>query len=278
MSRGRTSRDTPDRHQCGQWGWSFTELEESWRRAEESGFALLSCFDRITSAPRGLRAWDAVALLVAMAKTTERVRLSVHMLNATLRHPVVLASQLAVAQAASRGRLEVGLGAGAKYWAPFDNRPLGIPFPSHATRIARLEALCRTLPALWRGETVSDEVLGLREVSFGHLGVEPPSLVLGGRSEGVLTLAARYADGWDAVDSEPDKFEQLARRLAGVCHAVGRARPIDKAVQIWVSALPDTDPRALLRRYEDVGCTTAVFVLHRERGPDPVRRLADAVL
>ncbi len=157
-----------------------------------------------------------------MAKTTERIRLSVHMLNATLRHPVVLASQLAVAQAASRGRLEVGLGAGAKYWAPFDNRPLGIPFPSHATRIARLEALCRTLPALWRGETVSDEVLGLREVSFGHLGVEPPSLVLGGRSEGVLTLAARYADGWDAVDSEPDKFEQLARRLAGVCHAVGR--------------------------------------------------------
>lgn len=263
---------------CGQWGWSFAELEESWRAAEESGFALLSCFDRITSAPRGLRAWDAVALLVAMAKTTEHIRVSAHMLNATLRHPVVLGSQLAVVQAASRGRLEVGLGAGAKYWAPFDNQPLGIPFPSHATRIARLEALCRTLPPLWRGETVRDEVLGLREVSLGHLDIEPPTLVLGGRSEGILALAARYADGWDAVDAEPDEFEQLARRLDAACHAVGRARPIQKAVQIWVSALPDTDPRALLRRYEDVGCTTAVFVLHRERGPDAVRRLADAVL
>lgn len=30
--------------------------------------------------------------------------------------------------------------------------------------------------------------------------------------------------------------------------------------------------------YEEIGCTTAVFVLHRERGPDAVRRLADAAL
>jgi alkanesulfonate monooxygenase SsuD/methylene tetrahydromethanopterin reductase-like flavin-dependent oxidoreductase (luciferase family) len=263
---------------CGQWGWSFSELEEGWRAAERCGFALLSCFDRITSAPQGLRAWDAVALLVAMAKSTESIRLSVHMLNATLRHPALLASQLAVAQAASRGRIEVGLGAGAKHWAPFDNRPLGIPFPSHATRIVRLEALCRTLPALWRGETVTDEVLGLREVSFGPLEIEPPSLTLGGRSDGILELAARYADGWDAIDSEPTGFERLARRLDDLCRAVGRVRPIEKAVQIWVSELRDTDPRTLLRQYEEMGCTTAVFVLHRERGPDAVRRFADAAL
>ncbi len=242
---------------CGQWGWSFAELDESWRTAESCGFTLLSCFDRITSAPRGLRAWDAVALLVAMAAGTERIRLGVHVLNATLRHPVVLAGQLAVAQAASRGRIEVGLGAGAKYWEAFDNHPLGIPFPSHAARIARLEALCRTLPALWHGETVTDQVLGLQGVSLGPLGIEPPSLVLGGRSDGILALAARYADGWDAV---------------------GRARSIDKAVQIYVSELADKAVRALLRRYEDLGCTTAIFILHRERGPDAVRRLADIIL
>ena len=109
---------------CGQWGWSFAELEESWIAADRSGFHLLSCFDRVTSAPRGFRAWDAVALLVTMSAVTERARLSAHMLNSTLRHPVVLASQLAVAQALSRGRLEVGLGAGAKYWEAFDSKPL----------------------------------------------------------------------------------------------------------------------------------------------------------
>lgn len=263
---------------CGQWGWSFAELEESWRAADEAGFALISCFDRITSAPRGLRAWDAVALLVAMSAVAKRAHLTAHMLNATLRHPVILASQLAVAQALSGGRLEAGVGAGAKYWEVHDNRPLGIPFPSHSTRLARLEALCRTLPALWRGETVTDETLGLRDVSLGPLGISPPSLVLGGRSDQILALAARYGDGWDAIDSSPDQFGQLADRLDAECRTTGRSRPIDKSVQVWVSQLGDLNPRSLLRQYEDRGCTTAIFVLHLERGADPVRRLADRVL
>lgn len=262
---------------CGQWGWRFDDLVEAWHSAEYCGFELLSCFDRITSPPRGFSAWDAVALLVAMAGETQRTRLGTHMLNATLRHPVVLASQLAVAQAASRGRIEVGLGAGAHYWAPYDNDPLGIPFPSHTTRIARLETLCRTLPALWRGETVTEEVLGLREVSLGPLGIEPPPLILGGRSDAVLAVAARYADGWDAVDSTTQEFEQLSRRLDELCTVEGRKRPIDKSVQIWASELADMDPRALIRQYEALGCGTIVFILHRERGSDAVKRLADSV-
>ncbi len=183
-----------------------------------------------------------------------------------------------VKQEMSRGRLEVGLGAGANYWKGFDNEPTSIPFPSHAARIARLEALCRTLPALWRGEAVTDETLSIRGVSLGPLGIEPPVLVLGGRSDEILALAARYADGWDAVDSAPDQFARLSRRLDEVCRAASRTRPIDKSVQIWVSELGDSDPRGLVRRYEDLGCTTAIFVLHHERGADAVRQLADKIL
>jgi len=97
----------------GQWGWTFGELEACWVAAEESGFGLLSCFDDASAAPSGAAAWDAPTLLAAMAGITERISLSVDVLNTALRHPFLLAGQLAVAQAASGGRVEVGLGAGS---------------------------------------------------------------------------------------------------------------------------------------------------------------------
>jgi alkanesulfonate monooxygenase SsuD/methylene tetrahydromethanopterin reductase-like flavin-dependent oxidoreductase (luciferase family) len=85
----------------GQWGWSFDELRASWRAAEDAGFDILSCFDHVSAAPSGGPAWDAPTLLAAMAGATERIDLAVDVVNVALRHPFLLAGQLAVAQAAS---------------------------------------------------------------------------------------------------------------------------------------------------------------------------------
>jgi alkanesulfonate monooxygenase SsuD/methylene tetrahydromethanopterin reductase-like flavin-dependent oxidoreductase (luciferase family) len=63
-----------------------------------------------------------------MAGLTEHVALAVDVLNVSLRHPFLLAGQLAVAQAASGGRVEVGLGAGSYHLARFDHQALGRPF------------------------------------------------------------------------------------------------------------------------------------------------------
>lgn len=138
----------------GQWGWTFEELEASWEAAEEAGFDLISCFDHVTSAPAGLPAWDAPSLLTAMAGRTDRIRLAVHVLNVSLRNPLLLAGQLAVAQAASGGRLEVGLGAGSYHLARFDHGASGIAFPSLSDRMRRMEACCKTFPTLWQGGEV----------------------------------------------------------------------------------------------------------------------------
>jgi len=77
----------------------------SWRAAEEEGFAIVSCFDDISPAPAGLAAWNAPSLLTAMAGVTETIALAVDVLNISIRHPFLLAGQLAVAQAASGGRV-----------------------------------------------------------------------------------------------------------------------------------------------------------------------------
>ena len=62
-----------------------------------------------------------------------RITVAVRVLNVYLRHPYLLAGQLAVAQATSRGRLDVGLGAGSFHLARHDHEALAIPFPHSRT-------------------------------------------------------------------------------------------------------------------------------------------------
>lgn len=166
----------------GQWGWTYEELTPSWRAAEDAGFEIVSCFDHVSAAPAGLAAWNAPSLLVAMAGVTEHVGLAVDVLNVSLRHPFLLAGQLAVAQAASGGRLQVGLGAGSHHLARFDHQAIGRPFPPLAQRRERLALCCQLLPQLWRGEEISDAELGLDAASLGPLGIDPPPIFVGGSS------------------------------------------------------------------------------------------------
>lgn len=262
----------------GQWGWTFADLEAAWAAAEECGFDLLSCFDHVTAAPAARTAWDAPSLLVAMAGRTSAIRLAVHVLNAALREPFLLAAQIAVAQAASAGRVEVGLGAGSYHLARFDHRATGIPFPPLAGRMDRLEACCRVLPALWRGEEVTDDRLDLRGASLGPIGIDPPPVVVGGRSDRAIQIAARFADAWNVSGSDPGQFARDRGRLEAACRLVGRDRAIEAQAQVFLRDAGPAGPRERLRRLEDAGAYTVVFVLDEERGAHHVRGLAQAVL
>jgi alkanesulfonate monooxygenase SsuD/methylene tetrahydromethanopterin reductase-like flavin-dependent oxidoreductase (luciferase family) len=259
----------------GQYGWTFDELVASWRVAEEAGFGVLSCFDHVSSSPESRQAWDAPALMCSMAGQTRHIALAVHVLNASLRHPFLLASQLAVAQALSGGRVEVGIGTGSYHFARYDHEVTGIPFPSFAERMARLEAGCRILPALWRGEDVTDEVTGMSGASLGPVGIAPPPIFVGGKSDPALRIAIRHADGWHAPGMEPGEFADIARRLDRACEELGRQQ-LMKSVQVRADHL--RHPRKRVEQFDEAGASTVVFVLDTERGPDSVRRLADRVL
>lgn len=259
----------------GQWGWTFDELEASWRAAESAGFDVLGCFDHVTAAPEGRPAWDGPSLLGAMAARTDRIRLAIHVVNASLRNPVVLAGQIAVAQASSAGRVEVGIGAGSHHFARFDHEALGAPFPPFADRIERMEAYARLLPPLWRGETVSDARLAIDGASLGPIGIDPPTLWVGGASERALRIAARYADGWHATGDE-DRFAERARRLDRVSDELGLP-PIDKSIQIRAPAFEGLGER--VDRLAAEGASTVIVVLDTDqRGAAWVARLGDAVL
>jgi alkanesulfonate monooxygenase SsuD/methylene tetrahydromethanopterin reductase-like flavin-dependent oxidoreductase (luciferase family) len=260
----------------GQWGWAFDELVASWRAAEEAGFAMISCFDHVSAAPAGLISWNAPSLLTAMAGVTDRIVLAVDVLNVSLRHPFLLAGELAVAQAASGGRLQVGLGAGSYHLARFDHAALGRPFHPLSQRLDQLARCCQAFPSLWRGEEVTDPVLELRGASLGPIGIETPPIFVGGTSEATMSIAARYADGWNAVVSDPEGYAQLAGQVDQLCGS--RTQPLRKAAQVFVRDIGLKNARRLVADLEQAGAESVIFVLVEERGPDAVRELAHAVL
>lgn len=232
----------------------------------------------MVAAPAGLAAWDAPSLLVAMAGETSRVRLAVHVLNTALRHPFLLAAQLAVAQAASGGRAEVGLGAGgATHLAGHVHRATGIDLPPYAARVARLEACCRAFPALWRGETIDDPVLGLRQASLGPIAITPPPLTVGGTGDRTMQVAARWADGWNVTGlNTPDSYQPARDRMRRLCDQAARTRPLNCSVQLFAQDMNSHRARQTLHDFEAAGADEILWVLDRDSTPEDIRRLAGA--
>jgi alkanesulfonate monooxygenase SsuD/methylene tetrahydromethanopterin reductase-like flavin-dependent oxidoreductase (luciferase family) len=227
-----------------------------------------------------LAAWDAVALLVAMAGETQRAHLSAYVLNATLRNTLLLASQLAVAQAASGGRIEVGLGAGGlTHLAGYGHRAAAVDPLTAPQRAARLEAACTAIPALWRGETVSDPRVGLFDACIGPLDVPPAPITVGGTSRQIMRIAAHVADGWNATGvSGPQHYERLRARMDRLCAGAGRRRPLRYSVQLFARELAAGHERSTIAAYAVAGATEIVLALDRGTSPDDIRRLAEAVL
>lgn len=261
----------------GQWGWSFEELTASWRAAQDAGFDIVSCFDHVSAAPAGLSAWDAPSLLVAMAGETERITLAVDVLNVTLRPAFNLAGQLAVAQAASSNRLQVGLGAGSYHLARFDHGALGRPFPSLAERLDVLGRCCEAFRALWRGEEVTDPALGMTAAALGPIGIDAPPIFIGGTSRQTIEVAVRHADGWNGVVQNADEFATLASAVAEMCRVAHRRSALLLAAQVFVRDLQLENARQLLEDLEAAGAESVTFVLVEERGPEAVYQLAQAL-
>ena len=162
---------------------------ESARRLESLGYATLVVPDHFHE---GLGPITAMAT-AAMATTTLKV--SPMVLNTDLRHPAVLARELASIDILSEGRLEVGLGAG---YNPLDYRRSGIPMDPPRVRVDRLIEHVAVLMALWSdgpanfvGEHYSINDLDGTPKPFAPGG--PPLLIAGGGTR-MLRFAAHHAD------------------------------------------------------------------------------------
>src|SRR6478752_8266673 len=108
---------------------SARELGERARAAEDLGVTTFVLPDHLVGqlAP--------VPYLATVAALTERIRIAAFVHNNDLRHPAVLAQELASLDVLSGGRLDVAVGAG---WNQPEYDAIGIPFDPIRVRQARL--------------------------------------------------------------------------------------------------------------------------------------------
>jgi probable F420-dependent oxidoreductase len=132
--------------------------------------------------------------LAAIANATSRLRIGTFVLNNDLRHPALLAHELATLDRLSGGRLEIGLGAG---WNAEEYHQAGIPFEAHRIRLERLAEALLVLkglfapgPCNFQGRHYQITELEGRPVPVQR--PHPPFLV-GGGGRRMLELAARQA-------------------------------------------------------------------------------------
>src|SRR5438552_12053731 len=119
------------------------------RRADAAGDDAVGVGDSIVAKPR----LEPLTTLAYLAGITTRVRLGTAVLLPALRHPVVLAHQLANVDQVSRGRLVLGLGVG---WSlPSAEREWEACGANHKRRVQRLEEHVEIWRMLWRGEPLS---------------------------------------------------------------------------------------------------------------------------
>ena len=118
-------------------GMSWTD---SARKLESLGYSTLVVPDHFH---QGLGPLTAMA---TAATATATLKVSSMVMNTDLRHPAVLARELASIDIVSEGRLEVGLGAG---YNPLDYRRSGIVMDPPSVRVDRLIEHVAVLKALW---------------------------------------------------------------------------------------------------------------------------------
>src|ERR1700737_1231364 len=133
------------------------------------------------------------ALGGASAVTSAR-RLGTFVFNNDLRHPGVLAQELATLDRLSDGRLEIGMGAG---WNKPEYEGAGIPYDPGATRIDRLAESMTIMKGLFADGPVDFEgrfyrVKGFEDLPRPIQRPHPPFFV-GGGSPKLLRFAAQNA-------------------------------------------------------------------------------------
>jgi alkanesulfonate monooxygenase SsuD/methylene tetrahydromethanopterin reductase-like flavin-dependent oxidoreductase (luciferase family) len=197
----------------GQEGVTWDDWVALARTAEESGLEGLFRSDHYLGIGSGTpaAALDAWATISALAARTERIRLGTLVSPVTFRHPAVVARMVVTADHVSRGRVELGIGAG---WYEAEHEAHGFSFPPLGERFAKLEADTEAIVRAW----TDDERQQPKAVQRPH----PPLIVGGSAKPRGARLAARFAQEYNTIFVPPEQCRERRAALDEACHVVGR--------------------------------------------------------
>jgi alkanesulfonate monooxygenase SsuD/methylene tetrahydromethanopterin reductase-like flavin-dependent oxidoreductase (luciferase family) len=206
-------------------------VDEGWtmaRLADRAGYDAVWVGDSIVAKPR----LEPLTTLAYIAGITTRVRLGTAVLLPALRHPVVLAQQIANVDQISHGRLVLGLGVG---WSlPSAEREWAACGADHKRRVRRLEEHVETWRMFWRGEplTHTGSDYELVDHTIGPLpwnSEGPPVLITAGNRGELLPAQfdrfARLGDGIITTYLHAEECRTVRERAEEALARRGRSVP-----------------------------------------------------
>jgi alkanesulfonate monooxygenase SsuD/methylene tetrahydromethanopterin reductase-like flavin-dependent oxidoreductase (luciferase family) len=257
---------------CTDQNLPWPTLVERWRLFEELGFDSVWVCDHLNqpSCPTNpyYEGWTALA---GLAATTRRIRIGVLVTCNTFRHPAVLAQQAITVDHISRGRLEIGLGAG---WYVPEHEQFGIPLPPPGARVSRFREAVTLIDLLLRGEAVTytGQHYQVKDAQLRPASIQRPRppLMLAAHKPRMLRICAEYADTWNSTGN-PDEMRERNRILDDYCAAIGRdPTALSRSFYGWTAKI-GRDPwsnvdafERLVERYREAGVNE--FIIDQ---PDP---------
>ncbi len=179
---------------------------------------------------------DGLTIATALLSAQAELPVYVGLYLLPLRHPVLVARQLATIAQLAPGRLTLGVGIGGE-----DRHEIEICGVDPNTRGRRMDECLQILRGLADGEPVTfdGEFFSLNDALI----VPAPSpripLIVGGRSDAAVSRAARLGDGWLGIWVSPRRFATVRDQITWQATEAGRdATAFEHALNVWCGFAP----------------------------------------
>jgi probable F420-dependent oxidoreductase len=202
--------------------FSPTEAIETAKQADAAELDLVVVNDHFML-PWTSNVGEAWTILAAMATVTQKIRLGPCVTPLPLRNPFIIAKMASMVDNLSKGRLIMGVGAG---WFRDEFDILKVPFLELAERHNQTEEAIRLLRELWTKQSVTcrGRYYHAENVSLIPKPVQAPHppFFLGGGSDTILSLTAKYGAGWMPFSPSQRGLQRRVKKLVSLLKTEGR--------------------------------------------------------
>jgi probable F420-dependent oxidoreductase len=224
---------------------------------------------------------EPFSLIPALGAVTSTLRFVTFVIKLPIRHPVLVAKQVASVAVLTGNRL--GLGVGTSPW-PEDYELVDVPWEGRGTRMDESLAVIRALLAGGYAE-FHGSVYDVPSIKMTPVPSAPVPILIGGHGEAALRRAAYSGDGWMHGGGPPEALPGLLERLGELRAEAGRQ---DEPFEVHVISL-DAYSADGVKRLEELGVTDVIvgFRWPYSEGPDleplqtkidNLRQFADTVI
>jgi probable F420-dependent oxidoreductase len=193
---------------------------------------------------------DPFCLASMLGAVTSRIRFHTFVVKLPIRHPVLVAKQVASTAALTGDRF--GFGVGLSPW-PEDYRLTGVAWERRGKRMDEMIAILRGLlgGGFFRFE---GECFQVESIKMCPVPARPVPILIGGHSDAALRRAAALGDGWMHGGGDAQELKALVQRVKEMRRECGRAAEPFEIHAISAEAYSKDG----VRRLEDLGVTDLI--------------------